>query len=423
MRLTKRAIDAIRPDMQSDVVVWDDDVAGFGLRVKSSGAKSFIVQYRNRYGRSRRLTLGRYGVLTPNEARTAAKLALAEVMRGGDPVEVKAAERGAMSMAELCNEYLARVESGRLITRRGKTKKPSTIYTDRGRIERHIIPLIGRRTVKEIAPTDINKFLADVIAGKTATNVKTKWRGRAIVKGGRGTGSRTLGLLGGIFAYAVGQGYRPDNPCTGIVRPADQRRKYRLDEEGYRALGDCLVEAEKKGEGWQAISEIRVLALTGCRRGEIENLRRLEVDQRGGALRLGDSKTGESIRPTGSAAFVVLQNALAKGNHEFVFPSAGSSNKAYRGLPKAFRRIVGHRIPELTPHKLRHAYGSAAEDLGLTVPTIGALLGHAAHGVTQGYIHKVDPVLVEVANRVAAYISRAMTAGTINVVTLDKHRA
>ena len=194
MRLTKRAIDATRPDMQSDVFVWDDDVTGFGLRVKASGAKSFFVQYRNRHGRSRRLTLGRYGVLTPNEARAAAKLALADVMRGGDPVEVKAAERGAMSMAELCNEYRARVESGRLVTRRGKTKKPSTIYTDRGRIERHIIPLIGRRTVKEIAPTDINKFLADVIAGKTATNVKTKWRGRAIVKGGRGTGSRTLGL-------------------------------------------------------------------------------------------------------------------------------------------------------------------------------------------------------------------------------------
>jgi hypothetical protein len=176
-------------------------------------------------------------------------------MRGGDPVEARAAERGAISMRQLCSEYLDKAESGKLITRRGKTKKSSTIYTDRGRIERHIVPLIGRRNVKEITPTDINKFLADVIAGKTATNVKTKWRGRAIVKGGRGTGSRTLGLLGGIFAYAVAQGYRPDNPCAGVVRPADQRRKYRLDQEGYKVLGDCLVEAEKKGAAWQAIFE------------------------------------------------------------------------------------------------------------------------------------------------------------------------
>ncbi len=207
---------------------------------------------------------------------------------------------------------------------------------------------MGLRTVKEVTPTDINKFLADVIAGKTATNVKTKWRGRAIVKGGRGTGSRTLGLLGGVFAYAVAQGYRPDNPCAGIVRPADKKRKYRLDEEGYGALGQCLVAAENKGEAWQAILEIRALALTGCRRGEIENLRRVEVDQRGGALRLGDSKTGESIRPTGTAAFVVLRDALAKVNAEFVShprlpqtrpiaaslrPSAASSAIAFRVSP------------------------------------------------------------------------------------------
>jgi integrase len=408
MRLTKRAIDAVKIDPSRELFLWDDDLPGFGLRIKSKGARSFIVQYRNRHGRSRRLTLGRYGVLTPDQARVAAKIALADVARGGDPVESKIAERGAMPMAELCREYLEKAKSGRLITRRGKTKKPSTIYTDGGRIERHIIPLLGRRSVKELTAPDINKFLADIIAGKTAADVKTRKRGRAIVRGGRGTGSRTLGLLGGIFAYAVAQGYRSDNPCAGIVRPAGTRRKYRLDLGGYRTLGLCLAEAEENGVAWQAISEIQALALTGCRRGEIENLKRAEVDRRGGALRLGDSKTGESIRPTGSAAFDVLCEALAKSNGQFVYPSPGSPNKAYQGLPKAFRRIVQGRIPGLTPHKLRHAYGSAAEDLGLTVPTIGALLGHSGHGVTQGYIHKVDPVLIEAANQVAAYIARAM---------------
>lgn len=423
MRLTKRSIDAIKPDAKADQYFWDDDVAGFGLRIKPSGAKSFIVQYRNRHGRSRRLTLGRYGVLTPSQARTATKLALADVARGGDPVESKATERGAMPVVDLCREYLEKAESGKLVTRRGKNKKPSTIYTDRGRIERHIVPLLGRRTVKDITKADINRFLADVIDGKTKANVKTKKRGRAIVKGGRGTGSRTLGLLGGIFAYAVTQGYRPDNPVTGVVRPADKKRKFRLDEEGYKTLGDCLLAAEKKGEPWQAISAIKGLALTGCRRGEIENLKRVEVDQRSGALRLGDSKTGESIRPAGAAAFDVLRDALAKTNGEFVFPSAGSPDKAYCGLPKAFKRIIGSRLPGLTPHKLRHAYGSAAEDLGLTVPTIGCLLGHAGHGVTQGYIHKVDPVLVAAANRVTAYIARAMAGRASNVVTLKKHRA
>lgn len=423
MRLTKRSIDAIKTDREADQYFWDDQVAGFGLRVKPSGARSFIIQYRNRHGRSRRLTMGRYGVLTPEQARTAAKLALADVARGGDPVESKAAERGAMPMVDLCREYQEKAESGKLVTRRGKIKKPSTVYTDGGRIARHIVPLLGRRTVKDVTKADINRFLADVIDGKTKANVKTKKRGRAIVRGGRGAGSRTLGLLGAIFAYAVTQGYRPDNPCTGVVRPADKKRRFRLDEEGYKILGGCLLDAEKRGEPWQAIYEIRCLALTGGRRGEIELLKRIEVDQRGGALRLGDSKTGESIRPTGSAAFDVLRDALGKGNSEYVFPSPGTPEKPYRGLPKAFKRIFGDRIPGLTPHKLRHAFSSVGEDLGLTVPTIGALIGHAGHGVTQGYIHKADPALVAAANRVASYISRAMTGRASNVVNLKKHRA
>lgn len=423
MRLTKRAIDAIELDPKREQFFWDDDLPGFGLRVKQTGAKSFLVQFRNRHGRSRRLTLGKYGVITPEQARIAAKIALGDVARGGDPVEAKAAERGAMALSALCAEYMQKADTGELITRRGKVKKASTLYTDRGRIDRHIIPLLGRRSVREITSADIGRFLSDVIAGKTAANVKTKKRGRAIVKGGRGAGSRTLGLLGAIFAYAITQGYRSDNPCTGVVRPAGTKRRYRLDEAGYRTLAECLAEAEKKNEPWQAVAAIRTLALTGCRRGEVENLKRTEVDQRGCAIRLGDSKTDESTRPTGSAAFEALREALGKGNSAFVFPSPGDPEKPYRGLPKAFRRIIGDKIPGLTPHKLRHAFGGAAEDMGLTVPTIGCLLGHAGHGVTAGYIYKVDPVLIAAANRVANYIARAMAGRASNVVALRKRRA
>jgi len=422
MKLTKRAIDALRPDSSRDLYFWDDDVPGFGLRIKPSGIRTFMAQYRNAHGRSRRLTLGRYGVLTPEQARRDAKLALADVARGGDPVELRAAERGAMSMAELCDEYLERAENGKLITRRGKPKKSSTLYIDRGRIQRHIVPLLGRRTVKDISQADINRFLSDVIGGKTAADIKTVKRGRAIVKGGQVAGSRTLGLLGAIFSYAVSQGYRPDNPCTGVVRPSDKKRKYRLDEEGYRTLEESLIEAEKNGEPWQAIEAIRAIALTGCRRSEIEHLKRKEVDQRGSALRLADSKTDESIRPVGKAALAALGEAMGRTISEYVFPSPENTRKPYRGLPKAFRRIIGSRLPGLTPHKLRHAFGSAAEDLGLTVPTIGALLGHAGHGVTQGYVHKVDSALVAAADRVSGYIARAM-AGHSNVVEIKAQLA
>jgi hypothetical protein len=185
-KLTKRVVDAARA-AKGELFLWDDELPGFGLRAKASGAKSFLVQYRNANGRSRRLTLGRYGVLTVEEGRKEAKLALAEVLKGADPAESRKLARGAMTIEELCKEYFDKAERGLVLTRRGEAKSGMTLYTDKGRIERHIIPLIGKRTVKDFTTTDAGRFQRDVISGKSAVDVKTKLRGRAIVTGGKGT--------------------------------------------------------------------------------------------------------------------------------------------------------------------------------------------------------------------------------------------
>lgn len=215
MKLTKRAIDALKSNPRRDLFLWDDEVRGFGLRMKPSGVISFIIQYRNSSGDSRRMTLGKYGVLTPEEARKMAKQTLAEAARGGDPAEKRAQQRDAVTVRELCRDYLVSAESGLVLGKRNRPKKPSTLYIDRGRIERHILPLLGNRRVRDLTTPDIVRFMRDITTGKTADDVKTGFRGRAIVEGGAGTASRTVGLLGGILSFAVSEGIIATNPVRG----------------------------------------------------------------------------------------------------------------------------------------------------------------------------------------------------------------
>jgi integrase len=414
MKINKAVVDRTGPVAGSDIFVWDSQLIGFGLRVKQTGTKSFVIQYRNASGRSRRLTLGKYGEkFTPDQARTKARKFLIDAADGADPAETKRSDRNAQTISELCEEYMSKVENGSLLTRRGNAKKASTIYTDRGRIDRHIVPLLGSKSIKGLTNSDLRAFVQNVITGKTAADIKTRLYGRAIVKGGPGVAARTMGMFGAILNYAVEQGYRSDNPARGVVRPAGKRRSIHLDADRYAALGRALLAAEAKAERWQPLAIMWLIALTGCRAGEIINLDRAECDLRGSCLRLGDSKTGASVRPIGNAAIKVLEAALAETTEGPVFPATrGDGN--YRGLNKRRLAMLENEplVNDVTPHGLRHAFASVADDLGFTEPTIAALLGHSRRGVTRGYIAKVDSALVAAADRVSEKIHQMMTRGS-----------
>ena len=128
----------------------------------------------------------------------------------------------------------------------------------------------------------------------------------------------------------------------------------------------------------------------------------------------GDTKTGASVRPLPGLAKAILANAKPDG--DYVFPGVSRSDRSYASVfPKAWRRIVGTAY---SPHGLRHAYASAAHELGLGELTIKALLGHARLGVTSGYIATVDSVVLAAAEKVARYIAGAMTGETGKLLKL-----
>ena len=401
-KLSKRTVDQAEAG-EKDYFIWDDELLGFGLRVFKSGRRSYLVQYRTK-GRTRRYTIGTHGVWTPDTARVQARVLLGRIAQGDNPAEERELDHKAITVKELCERYLEDAKSGLILGKKRRPKKASTIYTDEGRIRRHIIPLLGTRRVKDLTSADIIRFMRDVASGRTKADQKTKKRGRAIVRGGIGTGTRTVGMLGAVLTYARENGIIETNPAHGIRKPAYEKRTRRLSEDEYRLLGKLLRKAALDDQLTTAAAIARVIALTGCRRGEIINLIWPEVDIDSSCLRLTDSKEGASVRPLGLPAVDLLTARRPEYPAGPVFVGT-LEGKPLVGFPKHWHKIVaGTPLAGITPHVLRHSYASVANDLGFTESTVAALLGHAQGTVTSRYIHTVDTALIMAADAVAGYI-------------------
>ena len=381
--------------------IWDSKVVGFHARRQSGDVVTYVLTYRSAEGRRRWLTIGRHGAgWTPDSARTRAQEVLGDVVKGADPASRRQESRTAPTVAGLCDQYLEAAEAGRLLTRHKHPEKASTLQTDRGRIERHIKPLLGQLRLAAVAREDIVSFMHAVAEGKTAARVKTKSRGLARVTGGRGGASRTVGLLGAIFSFAVRERLRVDNPVRGVARFADGRRERRLGEDEYAALGKALRDSEEAREWLPAVKAARFLALTGWRRGEVLGLRWSEIDIQRRTARLGDTKTGVSVRPLSNAACEILR---AIGPSDRLVFAATRGDRPMAGFPKMWARIAARSsLPtDITPHVLRHSYASLASDLDYSELTIAALLGHKGRSMTSRYVHSADAVLLAAADAVA----------------------
>jgi integrase len=402
--LTIRTVARMRPGETR----WDagkGSVTGFAARRQKGQAVAYILKYRTQDGRQRWHTIGRHGApWTPDMARSEARRILGEVTKGHDPAGDKQEARKAETVSALRDAYLEAAKAGHILTRRKQAKKPSTLDGDRGRIERHIKPLLGNLKVPAVTSADIERFSDAVSEGKTRARFKTGKHGLARVTGGRGTATRAMGLAGAIFAFAVRRRLRADNPVRGVPRHAYEERQRRMTQADYAALGEALGSMPETI--WPVgVAAARFLALSGWRRGEVLALKWTEVDLAARTARLEDTKTGSSLRPLSHAACDVLRSLPRLA--ELVFPSSIGTSKPMRGFHKIWLRIAKKaELPsDVTPHVLRHSFASLAADLGFSELTIAALLGHKKATVTSKYAHHADAVLLQAADAVADRIA------------------
>jgi integrase len=406
VRLTKNLVDRATTNGSP---YWDSDLPGYGLKVGASGVKSFFLRYRprgaGREGVKRYFTIGRYGPLTPDQARTRAKEVLGQVALGQDPAVALAEARDAVTVAGLATAFLEEVKLKR---------KPATLELYRGYLDRYVTPDIGRQRADTVGRATIAKLHGKI--GKRHPVVA----------------NRTLATLSAMFAFGEKRGLLPTghhNPARSIDKFPETARERYLTTEEFERLGAALVEAETVGVEWTvdeskptakhiqkrdrrtvispfAAAAIRLLLFTGCRLREILDLRWSEVDFERGLLFLPDSKTGKKTVILNAPALAVLASLERLG--EYVI--AGEDQAKPRADLQRPWAVVTRRagLDGLRRHDLRHSFASIGAGASLGLPIIGRLLGHRSSETTSRYAHlDADPVR-RASNAIGETIAAAM---------------
>jgi integrase len=383
MKLNQRNIKGITYQGPGADYRWDTELKGFALRVYPSGQKSFVITYRAK-GRQRFYTFGRYGRLAPDKARDKAKALLGRVSEGEDPAMERLGQRRAATMADLGERFLAEHAA--------KKMKASSYYQADRHWRDFILPKLGRRKVPDITRTDIAELHSEMSGTPTQANY-------------------TRSLLNTAFNLAEVWGWRDEgtNPCRHVKRfKLDSRERF-LSEDELGRLADALVKLEEEyPRSARAAAVIRLLVLTGCRRGEILALRWDEVDAEKRCLRLSDSKTGPKQVYLNTAALEVLAGIERAEGNPFVFPGLKPGTHLSRvDEPWSWIRTEA-KLKKVRLHDLRHTYASYGVGSGLNLPVVGKLLGHSKSATTDRYAHLADDPVRQAAETIGATLDAAM---------------
>ena len=377
-RIRQRIVNRLFVD-DRDTVFWDRDLPGFGVRVYPSGTKVYVVQARGQ-GRSRRITLGRHGALSADEARRQAARLIARIKAWDEPAAVAPAR--AATVAEVAGRYLREHVVVHC--------KPRTRVLYEAVVRRHLVPAFGDTAVSAVRREHVASLHFRLRDTPYAAN-------------------RAVDLLARILDVAVEWGLRPPgdgNPARSVEKYNARRLERFLSEEEFRRLGRVLdaASAGAGGASPAAIAAIRLLVLTGCRRSEILGLRWDHVDLEAGELRLPDTKTGARLVPLSPAAADAIASLPQVAGNPWVIPgrNPGAPLKNLQYPWEILRARAD--LEDVRIHDLRHSFASRALALGESLPVIGELLGHRRVRTTARYAHLAREAVKSSASRVAESI-------------------
>ncbi len=411
LQIGKRLVDGLKA-RDTEYFVWDGALAGFGIRVQSTGAMSYVVKYRAGSGRSaptRRITLGRVGILTPEEARTLARKTLGSVAHGADPAALRAAEKRAATLSDVAEQFL---------TEHAEAKRAaSTAASYRDLLERLALPDLGKRKADKITSADIQRLHSRLGHIPYAAN-------------------RLLRVLSSVYSFAGKTHLVPPgfNPCRGIECFPEEGRERYLTSPELAQIGEALREAETIGLPYSvdatkptakhapkersrrtiidphAAAAIRLLIFTGARLREVLHLKWDHVDFQRGLLLLPTSKTGKKSIILNAPALAILSALPRVGDYVIAGASAGAKDEKPRAdLKKPWRAISARAgLSGVRIHDLRHTHASVGAGAGLGLPIIGKLLGHTQAATTQRYAHLDHDPLRRASEYIANELATAM---------------
>jgi integrase len=367
-----------------DVTTKDTLVRGFGIRVTAAGARSFTLNYRRKAdGRQRRLTIGTFPDWTTVQAREEAKRLKRAIDNGGDPVGEQEGIRTAPTIADLCQRFIADY----LPRKRATTQR---VYGQQ--IAADILPALGEAKVAAVSHGDVDQ-----------------WHHR-LSKRGPTHANRTLAVLSKMFSLAVRWQMRPDNPCRGIERNQEHKRQRYLTAEEMTRLATALTELSDQN----AANAVRLLLLTGARRGELLAARWADFDLKAGSWTKPGASTKQKVEhrvPLSAPACQLLHEMRVQAGDKavYLFPARNGGHRSHIDSAWIALRIAAG-VPDLRLHDLRHSFASMLASSGFSLPLIGTLLGHSTPVTTARYAHLFDSVQRTAVERVGALVKHGESA-------------